>query len=227
MTTAGTHRTPVSTANTGAAVRRAALFCGAILLATTAATNVRHSDAAIVVARFYDWYLAEHGNVDWYPPQNGPVDWNLAIHHHLKKYFQARPFFHPILFEELDQTYLKALGDTTPPIYVSTTPDQNVARMSGFDPFVGASSPATSYRVGTSWVGRVSIGGVAPEQLHDVTLVPVILTFAKTRSETQITVVVRKNGGSYQIYDIHYPSIPFYYAGQITGLLHFLGAYNC
>ncbi len=56
---------------------------------------------------------------------------------------------------------------------------------------------------------------------------PVTFTLAKSPSRTQITVLVRKNGGSYQIYDIHYPSIPFYYAGQITDLLHFLGAYNC
>ncbi len=58
------------------AVRSAVLICGAILLATTAATNARHSDATIVVTKFYSWYLAEHGNVDWYPPQKGPVDWD-------------------------------------------------------------------------------------------------------------------------------------------------------
>jgi hypothetical protein len=208
-------------------VRSAVLVCGAILLATTAATNAQHSDATIVVTKFYNWYLAEHGNVDWYPPEKGAVDWDRAIHHHSKKYFEARAFFHPILFEDLDQTYLKAIEDTTPPIYVSTTPDHNTAKMSGFDPYVGASSPATSYRVGASWAGRAFIGGVAPEQLRNVTLVPVTFTLAKPPSSTQITVLVRKNGSSYQIYDIHYPSIPFYYAGQITDLLHFLGAYNC
>lgn len=206
--------------------RSTILACGLILLATTAAAGAQNSGATIVVARFYDWYLAHHGDVDWYAPQRGRIDWELAMRHHTEKYFQVRPLFHPDLFGGLDQTYLKAIGDRTPVFYVQTTPANDVAKMSSFDPYVGASSPATSYQLGSPWVGQVNMGG-AEGQLRAVTLVPVTFGFANARSRTRLTVIVRKNGSSYQIYDIHYGPIQFYYAGAITDLLHFLGAYNC
>jgi hypothetical protein len=189
----------------------------------TAAVDAKQPEATTVVTNFYDWYLAQHGNVNWYAPQHGHIDWNLALNHHTAKYFQARSFFHPILFGMLDDTYVKSIGDTTPPIDVSTTPSHDAENMSNFDPYVGASSPATSYRVGTPWASRVSVA----ERLREVTFVPVTFAFAHTRSQTQVTLIVRKNGSSYQIYDIHYAPITFYYAGPITDLMHFLAAYNC
>jgi hypothetical protein len=143
-----------------------------------------------------------------------------------REVFQVRPWFHPDLFEGLDQTYLKAIGDKAPVFYVQTTPDNAVAKLSSFDPYVGASSPATSYQLGPSWGGQVNMGG-AGGQLRAVTLVPVTFAFANTRLRTKLTVIVRKNGSSYQIYDIHYGPVHFYYAGAIADLLHFLGAYNC
>ena len=200
---------------------------GTTTSATITAARAEDSGATVVVTQFYDWYLAHRGDVDWYAPQHGRINWDLALHHHTAKYFQARRFFHPILFEALDDNYVKSIGDATPPFYVSTTPEQSGAKMSGFDPFVGASSPATSYRVGPSWSGTVSIGGAGSEYLRAVTLVPVSFTFANAPSMSRVTVIVRKNGNSYQIYDIHYPSIPFYYAGQILDLMRFLAAYNC
>jgi hypothetical protein len=214
--------------STIAVVRNTLLACGLTVLATTTTAGAKSSESTTAVANFYNWYLAQHGNVDWYAPQHGHVDWYLATHYHTVKYFQARQFFHPDLFEELDQTYLKSIGDTTPVFYVSTTPAEGAAKMSNFDPYVGASSPATSYRIGSSWAGRVGAGYRNGERLPvDVTFVPVTFTFANARSKTAVTVIVRKNGVAYQIYDIHYGSIPFYYAGAISDLTHFLGAYNC
>ncbi|MGA8534641.1 MAG: hypothetical protein WB615_11075 [Candidatus Tumulicola sp.] len=207
-------------------MRSTILACALILLATTAAADAKTSGATIVVTKFYDWYLAHRGNVDWYAPQHGHIDWELAMRHHTEKYFQVRPLFHPNLFEELDQTYLKGIGEKEPVFYVQTTPDNAVAKLSSFDPYVGAPSPATSYQLGPSWVGQVYMGG-AGGQLRAVTLVPVTFAFANTRLRTKVTVIVRMNGNSYQIYDIHYAPIQFYYSGAITDLLHFLGAYNC
>jgi hypothetical protein len=109
-------------------------------------------------------------------------------------------------------TYLKGIGDATPPFYVSTTPHEDAAKMSSFDPYVAASLPATSFQVGSARIGTT-------------TPVPVTLTFSNKPSRTQVTLTVRKNGSSYQIYDIHYGSIPFYYAGPITDLLQFLSKY--
>jgi hypothetical protein len=206
-------------------VRSTILACSLIFLGSPAAAGTERSGATSVVAKFYTWYLALHGDVDWYAPQRGPVDWELAVRHHTGKFFRARPLFHPLLFDGLDQTYLKSIGDKTPAFYVQTAPDNNPAKMSRFDPYVGASAPATSYQVGSSWAGRVSMGNAA--QPLAVTLVPVTFTFANTRSATRLTVIVRKNGSSYQIYDIHYGPIRFYYSGAITDLLHFLEASNC
>lgn len=211
-----------------AAVRKAIMACCLLLAVTTAATRAADSGATLVVTQYYDWYLAQRGNVDWYAPQHGKINWDLALHHHTAKYFQARRFFHPNLFEALDDNYAKSIGSTTPPLYVSTTPTQSGTKMSGFDPFDGASSPATSYSVGPSWSGQVSIGGAAPEPLRGVTLVPVSFTFANTRSTGRVIVIVRKNGSSYEIYDIHYGSTPFYYIGhRIDDLVRFLAAYSC
>ena len=220
-------KSAAATASATATVRNVIALCAAILVVTSGAARAADSGATLVVTHFYDWYLTEHGNVDWYAPQHGRINWDLALHHHTAKYFQAQRFFHPILFEALDDNYAKSIGDTGPPFYVSTTPAQSATNMSAFDPFAGASSPAASYRVGPSWTGQVSIGGAGPEYLRKVTLVPVSFTFAKTRSTGRVTVIVRKNGSSYQIYDIHYEPIPFYYAGRIDDLQRFLGAYNC
>lgn len=207
---------------------RSAIFaCALLLLPAAAEASTQSGGATAVVTKFYSWYLAQHGDVDWYAPQNGHVDWHAAMQHHTAKYFQAQPFFHPVLFDLLDETYLKAIGDNTPPIYVSTTPTHDQARMSSFDPYVGAASAAASYRVGSSWAGRVNVGGAGSGQLREVTFVPVTFAFAGTRSTTQVTVVVRENRGAFQIYNIHYGAIPFYYAGAISDLQHFLGAYNC
>ncbi len=195
-------------------MRSAILSFGFVLLATTG-TDANVSEATSVVTKFYSWYLAQHGDVDWYAPQHGQINWNLAFRHHAAKYFQARTFFHSALFEGLDQTYLKSIGDATPPFYVSTTSHEDAAaKMSSFDPYVGASLPATSFHVGSARIGTT-------------TSVPVTFTFSNKPSRTQVTLIVRENGSSYQIYDIHYGSIPFYYAGPITDLLQFLSKYNC
>ena len=194
-------------------MRSAILSFGFVLLATTAA-DANVSEAASVVTKFYSWYLAQHGNVGWYAPQHGQINWDLALKHHTAKYFQARTFFQPALFEGLDQTYLKSIGDATPPFYVSTMVNEDAAKMSSFDPYVGASLPATSFQVGSARIGTT-------------TSVPVTFTFLIKPSRTQVTLIVRENGSSYQIYDIHYGSIPFYYAGPITDLLQFLSKTNC
>ncbi|HEY1656243.1 MAG TPA: hypothetical protein VGF86_14150 [Candidatus Tumulicola sp.] len=193
-----------------------------ILLATTGVAGAESSKATAAVTTFYNWYLAQHGNVDWYTRRRDDVDWYIVKHHHTEKYLQVRPMLHPILFGLLDETYFKAIGEKMP-IYVNTTPDQNIAKMSSFDPYVGASAPATSYRIGPSWGGNVSVG----DQVREVTLVSVDFAFADRRPKTRITLVVRKNGNSYQIYDIRYASIPFYYAGPIADLQRFLMDYNC
>lgn len=221
------HRTPASTASTTAAVHKAIAVCCLVVAATTAAARAADSEATLVVTQFYNWYLAQHGNVDWYAPQHGRINWDLALHHHTAKYFQAQRFFHPALFGGLDDNYAKSIGDTTPPFYVSTTPEHTTTKMSAFDPFVGAASAATSYRIGPSWTGSAAIEGTGPEFLRPVTLVPVTFAFAGTESTSRITVIVRKNGSAYQIYDIHYGPIPFYYAGRIDDLQRFLSAYNC
>jgi hypothetical protein len=195
-----------------------------ILLASSGAARA-DSQPALVVSQFYHWYLAHHGNVDWYAPQQGKIDWNLALRHHTAKYFQAKRFLHPDLFEGLDDNYAKSIGEPAP-FYVSTMPEQSGARGSTFDPFVGASSPATSFRIGSPWSGKVSMGGAGPQYLRAVTLVPVSFTFAD-RSTRGVIVIVRKNGSRYQIYDVHYRALPFFYAGRIDDLQRFLRAYNC
>jgi hypothetical protein len=157
-------------------VRSAFLALGLVLLPVTAAASTQNAGPVGVVTRFYDWYLAQHGDVDWYAPQHGHVDWRWALEHHSAKYYQARPFFHPTLFKSLDETYFEGIGDNTPAIDVSTAPT---------------------------------------------------LTLAGAKSTSPVTVIVRKNGTSHQIYNIHYGAIPFYYAGEIMDLQRFLGAYNC
>lgn len=208
-------------------MRNAIFACGLSLFAATTAAGAASADATLTVKHFYDWYLTQHGNVDWYAAQRGSVNWGLALHHHTAKYFQAQRLLHPDLFEALDDTYIKGVGDAEPVFYVSTTPERQDSKMSSFDPFVGAATPAISYHVEDSWSGQVSIGGSGPNHLRAVTFVPVSFTFADDRPATRITAVVRRNGNSYQIYDIHYGPIPFYYAGRIDDLLRFLSAYNC
>jgi hypothetical protein len=209
------------------AARSAFLVLGLALLPATAMAGTQDTGATAVVAQFYDWYLAQHGDVDWYPPQKGHVDWRAAWEHHSPKYYRARPFFHPELFDLLDETYFKAIGDDAPPIDVSTTAAHDAAHMSGFDPFSGAASAATSYRLGSPWIGKVMVGMPGGPELRDVTFVPVTLAFAGAKPTSRVSVIVRKTGASYQIYNIHYGAIPFYYAGQIVDLQRFLGAYNC
>lgn len=210
-----------------AAARSVLLALGLALLPATAAASAQIAGPSSVVGKFYDWYLAQHGDVDWYAPQRGHFDWRSALEHHTAKYYQARPFFHPALFELLDETYFKAIGDNTPAIDVSTEQDHDASHMSAFDPYSGAAVPAISYRIDAPWAGRVNVGGPGSGQLRDVTFVPLVLTLARTKSTSRVTVVVRKNGDSYQIYNIHYGAIPFYYAGEIVDLQRFLGAYNC
>ncbi len=197
-----------------AAARRASLVCAVLLSAAApgrAAQTpavVQTSGAAAVVAKFYGWYLLQHG--------------------HPEKHFgQVKTLFDPELYDELSGSYFKSEGEKYQ-FYVSTTPDQNVNKMSNFDPYAGAASPATSFAVGSPAAGRRSVPRYGAEAaVREVVFVPVTLAFGGAHAKRSVTLLLLKNGGAFQIYDIRYGRIPFYYAQQITDLRTFLSAYNC
>ncbi len=196
-----------------AAARCASLVCAVLLSAAAPAVAaqapaVQTSGAAAVVMKFYDWYLLQHG-------------------HSEKHFAQVKMLFDPELYDELSGSYFKSEGEKYQ-FYVNTTPDQSINKMSNFDPYVGAATPATSFAVGTPAVAHLSVPRSGAEaQIREVTFVPVTFAFGVTHAKRSVTLLLLRNDGAFHIYDIRYGRIPFYYAGQISDLQTFLGAYNC
>lgn len=197
-----------------AAACSASLVCSVLLSAAAPAGAAKAppaaqtSGAAAVVVKFYNWYLLQHGHPE-------------------SHFAQVKTLFDPELYDELSGSYFKSEGEKYQ-FYVNTTPGQSIDKMSNFDPYVGAAAPATSFAVGFPAVGHLSVPRSGAEtQIREVTFVPVTFAFGGTHAKRSITLLLLRNGGAFQIYDIRYGRIPFYYAGQISDLQTFLSAYNC
>jgi hypothetical protein len=192
-------------------VRSAVLGCALVLAATATAratpADPQYARATAVVAKFYDWYLTHHGQVE-------------------KRFHEAKALFDPELFDFIDETYYKNDDSKEPAMYVSTTSAQN-SKMASFDPYVNAAVPAISYTLGSPAAGHdvYVVRTIHPSK--PLTFVPVTFGFAGTASTTRVEVMVVKNSSAYQIFDIHYIPVRFYYAGPISDLIDFLAAYNC
>lgn len=139
-------------------------------------------------------------------------DLYLASHGHIEeRMLQTRALLDSDLFEDLSSSY-ETGGDFT----VRTCyPD--CGRSEPFDPFANASSPASSYAAGV------------PRKKGNGILVPVSLRSLGNRPVTvnHITVVVYRSGGWYVIGNLLYDEPHYYYAGPVSDLLKFLGAWNC
>jgi hypothetical protein len=192
-------------------VRSAVLGCALVFAATAAApatdANSQYAQATAVVSKFYSWYLAHHGQVE-------------------KRFHDVKALFDPELFEFIDETYYKNDDSKEPAMYVSTTSARN-SKMASLDPYVNAAVPAISYTLGSPAAGHdvYVVRTIHPSK--PLTFVPVTFGFAGTASTTRVEVMVVKNASAYQIFDIHYIPVRFYYAGPISDLIDFLAAYNC
>ena len=135
----------------------------------------------------------------------------LASHGHIEEHMlQAKALLDGALFEDLSNSYATGGGFT-----VRTCLDCRGSVP--FDLFANASSPASSYAAG------------APRREGNGILVPVSFRSPGNRSvtESRIAVVVYRRGAWYVIGNILYDEPRYYYAGAVSDLLRFLGAWNC
>ena len=138
-------------------------------------------------------------------------DLYLASHGHIEEHMlQAKALLDSALFEDLSSSYATGGGFS-----VRTCLDCRGSVP--FDLFANASYPASSYAAG------------APRREGSGILVPVSLRFAgnHSASERRITVVVNRRGAWYVIGNILYDEPRYYYAGAVSDLVRFLGAWNC
>lgn len=174
---------------------------GTILGAPGIATGAQAATPATTVAAFYDWYLAHDGQVSKILPQ-------------------ARGFFDDDLYNGLDDAYFKG-GEYTGEMVVSlcahgAAPPSSGCKSVGYDPFTNDSSPATSYKIGATHIDG------------DKATVNVTLRLsAKGHTESRAAVILQNKDGRFVISNLLFEPRGYYYAGPITDLWKFLGAYNC
>jgi hypothetical protein len=135
----------------------------------------------------------------------------VASHGHVEEHMlQAKALLDGALFEDLSSSYATGGGFS-----VRTCLDCRGSVP--FDLFANASSPASAYAAGV------------PRRKGNGILVPVSLRFPGNRSvnERRVTVVVYRRGAWYVIGNILYDQPRYYYAGAVSDLVRFLGAWNC
>ncbi|MEO7203243.1 MAG: hypothetical protein ABIZ82_11695 [Candidatus Tumulicola sp.] len=144
-----------------------------------------------VVKAFYDLYITSHGRIE-------------------EHMLATKALLNDSLFEELSTSYATGGG-------FSVSPCAGCANNLAFDPFVNASSSASSYAVGV------------PRREGTSILVPVSLrSFSEQPNAIRhVTVVVYQRGPWYVIDNLRYDEPHYYYAGSIGDLRQFLGKWDC